>query len=82
MLALNERSGHQDLRGSGRQSVILYVHGRMEVVLFKCGLFLSVALSGLESSNARCNLLYHKATAVTLRPRARQVAPGQLDPIP
>jgi hypothetical protein len=29
----------------------------MTVVLFKHWLFLSVALSGLESSNARCGLL-------------------------
>jgi hypothetical protein len=29
-LAMDERSGHEDLRGSGRRSVIPYVHGRME----------------------------------------------------
>jgi hypothetical protein len=27
-LAMDERSGHKDLRDSGRQSVIPYVHGR------------------------------------------------------
>jgi hypothetical protein len=26
---MNERGGHGDLRGSGRQSVIPYVYGRM-----------------------------------------------------
>jgi hypothetical protein len=39
MLALNEHSGHQDLRGSGRRSVIHYVHGRMGVVLLKRWIF-------------------------------------------
>jgi hypothetical protein len=39
MLALDERSGHQDLRGSGRWSIIPYVHGRMGVVLLKRWLF-------------------------------------------
>jgi hypothetical protein len=31
MLAMDERGGHQDLYGSGRQSVIPYIHGRMEL---------------------------------------------------
>jgi hypothetical protein len=57
MLALDEHSGHQDLCGLGRRSVIPYVHGRMRVILFKRWLFLSVALSGLESSNTCCSLL-------------------------
>jgi hypothetical protein len=39
MLALDERSGHQDLHGSDRRSVIPYVHESMGVVLFKCWLF-------------------------------------------
>jgi hypothetical protein len=30
-LAMNEHGGHQDLRGSGRQSVIPYIHGRTEL---------------------------------------------------
>jgi hypothetical protein len=30
-LAMNERGGHRDLRGSGRRSVIPYVHMRMEL---------------------------------------------------
>jgi hypothetical protein len=34
-LALDERGGHEDLRGSGRRSVIPYVHGRTGVVLLK-----------------------------------------------
>jgi hypothetical protein len=35
---MKKHSGHEDLRGSGRQSVIPYVHGRMRVVLL-CVLF-------------------------------------------
>jgi hypothetical protein len=31
LLALGERGGHKDLRGSGRLSVIPYVHGRTEL---------------------------------------------------
>jgi hypothetical protein len=31
LLALGERSGYEDLRDSGRISVILYVHGRTEL---------------------------------------------------
>jgi hypothetical protein len=30
-LVMDERGGHEDLRGSGRQSVIPYVHGRTEL---------------------------------------------------
>jgi hypothetical protein len=39
-LAMDEHGEHQDLRGSGHQSVIPYVHGRMRVVLLKRWLFL------------------------------------------
>jgi hypothetical protein len=37
-LAIREYGGHEDLRGSGRWSVIPYVHGRME--LYCCVLVL------------------------------------------
>jgi hypothetical protein len=30
-LAMDKRGGHKDLRGSGRRSVIPYVHGRTEL---------------------------------------------------
>jgi hypothetical protein len=30
-LAMDEHSGHEDLRDSSRRSVIPYVHGRMEL---------------------------------------------------
>jgi hypothetical protein len=31
LLALGEHDGHEDLHGSGRWSVIPYIHGRMEL---------------------------------------------------
>jgi hypothetical protein len=34
-LGMDERGGHEDLRDSGRRSVIPYVHGRTGVVLLK-----------------------------------------------
>jgi hypothetical protein len=34
-LAMDERSGHKDLRGLGHRSIIPYIHGRTEVVLLK-----------------------------------------------
>jgi hypothetical protein len=37
LLAKEEHIGNEDLRGSGRCSVIPYVHGKMEVVL-QCAL--------------------------------------------
>jgi hypothetical protein len=36
---MDEHGEHQDLHGSGRRSIIPYIYGRMEVVLFKCWLF-------------------------------------------
>jgi hypothetical protein len=38
VLAMREYSGHENLRGSGRRSVIPYVHRRME--LYCCVLML------------------------------------------
>jgi hypothetical protein len=40
-LAMNERGGHEDLHGSGRRSVIPYVHGR--TVLY-CSILPSLSL--------------------------------------
>jgi hypothetical protein len=31
LLGMGERGGHEDLHGSGRHSVIPYVHGRIEL---------------------------------------------------
>jgi hypothetical protein len=33
-LAMDERGGHEDLRGSDRRSVIPYVHGRTELKIY------------------------------------------------
>jgi hypothetical protein len=38
-LAMHEHGEHQDLHGSGRQSVTHYAHGRMRVVLLKHWIF-------------------------------------------
>jgi hypothetical protein len=35
LLALGERGGHSDLRGSGRLSVIPYVHGELSCIALK-----------------------------------------------
>jgi hypothetical protein len=35
LLAMDERGGHENLRGSGRRIVIPYDHGRTGVVLLK-----------------------------------------------
>jgi hypothetical protein len=34
-LAMDERGGHEDLRGSGRRNVTRYVHGRTELYCSK-----------------------------------------------
>jgi hypothetical protein len=47
-LSTPKQDGHGGLCGLGHRSIIPYVYGIMRViVLFKCWLFLSVALSGL-----------------------------------
>jgi hypothetical protein len=42
-LSMDERGGHEDLRGSGRRSVIPYVHRRTE--LYCSSLYLEPAFS-------------------------------------
>jgi hypothetical protein len=49
---MKEHGAHRDLRGSGRRSVIPYVHGRMGIALL-CVLFNSrveLALKSLRES--------------------------------
>jgi hypothetical protein len=45
-LSMDERGGHEDLRDSGRQSVIPYVHGRTELY---CSSLPCLSLSFLSS---------------------------------
>jgi hypothetical protein len=87
-LAIDERSGHKDLCGLGRQSVIHYVHGRTglycsslpclcepEPYLF-CGLDWPIFLTPVK----RClsGPFIAQGRVVTMRPEARQVAPRWL----
>jgi hypothetical protein len=62
-LAMDERGKHQNLRGSGHRSVIPYVNGRTELYC---------------SSLQLPEHFIAQGRAVTLRPRARQVAPRWL----
>jgi hypothetical protein len=50
-LAMEEHSGDEDLCGSGRRSVIPYVHGRISVLFYCC------VLNLLEHFNIRRGLL-------------------------
>jgi hypothetical protein len=82
-LAMDERGGHEDLHGSGRRSIIPYVHGRTELyysslpclslIFFPASLSTPVKWRLLESFIAQ-------GRAVTISPEARQVASGQVKP--
>jgi hypothetical protein len=39
---MKEHDGHEDLRGSGHQNIIPYVHKRMRVIVLLCVLFNSM----------------------------------------
>jgi hypothetical protein len=66
-LAMDERSGHKDLCGLGRQSVIPYVHGRIELYCSSLSFFdpYEECLPGPFIAQGR---------VVTMRPGVRQVA--------
>jgi hypothetical protein len=79
LLAIDERGGHEDLRGSGRQSVIPYVHGRIGLYCSSmpclCELepfFLTLVKWRLPES------FIAQGQAVTMSPEARQVSSGQV----
>jgi hypothetical protein len=72
-LAMDEHGEHEDLRGSGRRSVIPYIHGRTEVVLLKPALFEPAFLSALEKWRLPEPFIVQGRT-VTMSPEARQVA--------
>jgi hypothetical protein len=78
-LAMDERGGHEDLRGSGRWSVIPYVHGRTELY---CSSLPCLSLSFL-STPVKWRLpepFIAQGQVVTMSPKARQVASGQVKP--
>jgi hypothetical protein len=70
-LAIDERGGHEGLHGSGRRSVIPYVHRRTGVVLLKPAL--EPAFSRRPVKRRLPEPFIAQGRAVTLRPRARQV---------
>jgi hypothetical protein len=76
-LAIDERGGHEDLRGSGHLSVIPYVRGRTE--LYCSNLYEPVFF--FFSTPVKWRLLepfIAQGQAVTMRPDVRQVAPRWL----
>jgi hypothetical protein len=78
-LVMDERGGHEDLRGSGRRSVIPYVHGRIGVVLLKSALP-EPAFSSAPEKWRLPEPFITQGRAVTMSPEARQVAPSWLKP--
>jgi hypothetical protein len=78
-LAIDERGGYEDLRGSDRRSIIPYVHERAGVALLKPALpepaFLSIPVKQHLSDP-----FIAQGRSVTLRPGARQVVPRWLKP--
>jgi hypothetical protein len=87
-LAMDERGGHKDLRGSGHRSIIPYIHGRTELycsslyepksAYLSAGLDRSIFLTPVK----RClpGPFIAQGRVVTMRPGARQVAPRWLKP--
>jgi hypothetical protein len=74
-LAIDEHSGHEDLRDSGRRSVIPYVHGRTELYCSRLPcLFICPEKWHLPEP------FIAQGRAVTTSPEARQVALRYLKP--
>jgi hypothetical protein len=79
LLAMDERDGHEYLRGLDCRRVIPYIHGRTELYcssLYEPELFFSLTLV------KRClsGPFIAQGRVVTMRPEARQVAPRWLKP--
>jgi hypothetical protein len=92
---MDERGGHEDLRRSGRQSVIPYVHGRTELYYLSlpCLCEHETYFFGRWSTDLFWDLClptpvkWHlpepfiaQGWAVIMSPEARQVALGQVKP--
>jgi hypothetical protein len=76
--AMDECSGHQDLRGSSRRSVIPYVHERTE---FYCSSLPCLCESEPFSTPVKWRLpepFIAQGRAVAMSPEAREVASGQV----
>jgi hypothetical protein len=76
-LAMDERGGHEDLRGSGRRSVIPYVHGRTELYCSSLP-YLSLPICPPPVKRRLPEPFIAQGRTVTLRHGARQVAPWWL----
>jgi hypothetical protein len=69
-LAMDERGGHEDLRGSGHRSVIPYVHGRTELYCSSLS-YLSLPICPPTPVKRRLpEPFIAQGRAVILRPRA------------
>jgi hypothetical protein len=78
-LAIDECGGHEDLYGSGRRSIIPYVHGRTELYCSS----LPYPSQPFSSTPVKWRLpepFIAQGRTVILRPGARQVAPRWLKP--
>jgi hypothetical protein len=78
-LAMDERSGHENLRGSGHRSVIPYVHVRMELYCsslpyLSLPFCLTVNLFLTPRKRYLPGPFIAQRRIVTMRPRARQMA--------
>jgi hypothetical protein len=78
-LAMNERGGHEDLRGSGRRSVIPYVHERTDLYCSNLPC-LSLPFSSALVKWCLSEPFIAQDRTVTLKPGARQVVPRWLKP--
>jgi hypothetical protein len=76
-LAMDERGGHEDLCGLGRQSVIPYVHGRIELYCSNLPC-LSLPFSSAPVKRRLPEPFIAQGREITLRPEARQVVPRWL----
>jgi hypothetical protein len=87
-VAMDERGGHEDLRGSGRRNVISYVHGRTELYcsnLSCLGLPICPPLNRpicrpIPVKRRMSEPFIAQGWTVRLRPGARQVASRWLKP--
>jgi hypothetical protein len=76
LLAMDERGGHKDLRGSDRRSVILYIHGRTDLYCSSDACLSQPICPPSEVRLPEPFIAQHRA--VTLKPGARHVAPKWL----
>jgi hypothetical protein len=76
---MDERSGHEDLRGLGRWSVIPYVNGRMKLYCSSLP-FLSLPFLFAPEKWRLPEPFIAQGRVVTISPEARQVAPRWLKP--